>query len=409
MISPFKAKTLIRQNAVVPKVEKMQLAKCFGSVLAADIKAPFPMPIADNSAMDGFVIRSSDVCRATAEFPSHLKIQGTIKAGDSKQTCVAKGTAFRIMTGAVIPRNGDAVIPKEEAVILGDCLVLSRSVRHGQHIRCCAEEIKKGQKLLRKGDVLNPAAVGILASMGYASIPVYRKPRVIALATGSELVAPGKKLDRGKVYDLNSWMIHAALEQMGVAPFRILTLHDDVRKVRKAIRNSLDETDYLILLGGVSVGDYDVVKEALKKEGVKTIFWKVNQKPGKPLFFGRKGKKIIFGLPGNPAAVFTCFYEYVYPALRRSMGFENCDLKQTYVKVDEAISADRQKHLYLKARVLNQKTSKGRMTAKILSYQGSHMLSSLNEAQGFLHVPPHWKGRQKERELQFHFLPGAHT
>lgn len=404
MITPIQARKFIQLHAPVPKIERVSLSECLGFVLAADIKSPFPMPLADNSAMDGFVIRSYDTRRAG--YPVYLKIKGGIKAGDPGPFRVTAGTAYRIMTGAFIPVGGDAVIAKEDAMIENGCLVLLRPVSKGRHIRFRGEEIKKGDVVLKRGLVLNPAAVGILASLGSAKIPVYQKPKVSVLATGSELVAPGEKLRRGKIYDSNSWMVRAALTQMGVKPLCVLTLRDEMRQVQSAIQKALRESDYLILLGGVSVGDYDVVKEALKQEGVKTVFWKVKQKPGKPLYFGRKGRKNIFGLPGNPAAVFTCFYEYVYPALRQTMGFKHPGLKQTTVELESVCVSDPKRHLFLKAQILKNKKS-GVLIGRVLAHQGSHMLSSLSDAQGFIWVPPARRKWKKRNGLQFHFLPGS--
>lgn len=404
MISPREARALIRRHAVPPTVKKARLSECFGSVLAADVTAPFPMPRADNSAMDGYVIRFEDTLRASTESPVLLHRAGTLKAGDSKRIHLRSGIAYQIMTGAFIPRGGTAVIPKEEAFLKAGLLCVSHPVSAGRHIRRRGEEVEKGRLLLRKGTVLNPAAVGILATFGYARVPIYQKTKVAVLATGSELVAPGRKLSQGKIYDSNSWMIRAALFQMGVEPFRVFTLRDEIRQVRNAVRSSLRECDYLLLLGGVSVGDYDVVKDALKKEGVKTIFWKVSQKPGKPLFLGRKGKKVVFGLPGNPAAVFTCFYEYVYPALLQTMGYASPNLKQKRVRVEGDIPADSRRHLFLKAKMSDEKSSPVPLV-RILSHQGSHMLTSLPNADGFLRVPASEDRSLKKKEFQMDFLP----
>lgn len=405
MITPTQARKLIGRYAPSPKIETVSLSECLGCVLAADIQAPFPMPLADNAAMDGFVICSCDTRRAGKDHPIYLKISGTIRAGDSNPIRVTAGTVYRIMTGAFIPPGGDSVIAKEDVVVESNCLVLRRPVNKGRHIRFRSEEIKKGAVVLKRGLVLNAAAVGILASLGCGKISVYQKPKVSVLATGSELIAPGEKLQRGKIYDSNSWMVRAALAQMGVKPYLVITLRDEMRQVRSTIRKALRESDYLLLLGGVSVGDYDVVKEAMKQEGVETVFWKVKQKPGKPLYFGRKGQKNIFGLPGNPAAVFTCFYEYVYPALRQTMGFKNPGLRQTRVKPASACVSDPKRHLFLKAQIIKNKKC-GVLTGKILAYQGSHMLTSLSDAHGFIWVPPARRKGQKRNGLQFHFLPG---
>lgn len=404
MITPMQARRLIRRHVPPPKVERVHLSECLELVLAVDLKAPFPMPIADNSAMDGYVIRVNDAAKASAEHPAILRIVGTIKAGDSKQGVVKPGTVCRIMTGAFIPRGGDAVIPREDVLIQGNNLHVTGSVREGQHIRRQGEEVKKGEPLLKKGTQLNPAAVGVLASFGFTDVPVYKKPGVTVIATGSELIAPGRKLSAGKIYDSNSWMMRAALTQMGLESSCVLTLRDDLRVVRNAIRCALLKSEFLILLGGVSVGDYDVVKKALHNEGVKTIFWRVSQKPGKPLFVGRKGKSLVFGLPGNPAAAFTCFYEYVYPALMQSLGHNRPGLKQQMVRVDESVSVDPKRHLFLKARILKNSISQEGF-ARVLSNQGSHMLTSLVEADGFLRVPSEVNSQSRKKIFQMDLLP----
>ena len=405
MITPAEAVALVLRHTPAPTVKNKPLLDSFGAVLAADANASFPMPVADNSAMDGFVIRARDTAAAAAARPALLKIAGTLKAGDGRRVRLAPGTAYRIMTGAFVPGGGTAVIPKEDALIKGSCLCVDRPVKDGRHIRRRGEEVRKGQILLRKGTLLDPAAVGVLASFGFGEVRVYEKPRVTVLATGNELTAPGLKLGPGKIYDSNSWMIRAALEQMGVMPFRVLTLRDEIQKVRKAVRAALVESDCLILLGGVSVGDYDVAKEALTLENVRTIFWKVDQKPGKPLYFGRKGKKIVFGLPGNPAAAFTCFYEYVYPALLMMLGREESGLEQRMVSVEGVLPVDGTKHLFLKAR-LSAPAFHGALTAQVLGHQGSHMLTSLVEADGFLRIPPGGPGTSKKQKLSMDFLPG---
>lgn len=404
MISPLEAMRLVHQHAPRPYPQKVSLAESFGLVLAEDVRAPLAMPVADNSAMDGYVVRACDVAKASATHPVFLQIKGTVKAGDSKFIRIKPGTACRIMTGAFIPQGGEAVIPREDVMVQGHNIVVKKPVVAGQHVRWKGEEVRKGDLLIKKGTWLNPAAIGVLATFGFASVWVYRKPRVVVIATGNELTQPGKKLGAGKIYDSNSWMMRAALMQMGVGEPGILILRDHLRQVRKAIRSALIKFDYLILLGGVSVGDYDVVKQALNLEKVKTIFWRVSQKPGKPLFAGRKGKKIVFGLPGNPAAAFTCFYEYVYPALMRSLGYVHSELKKREVSVKGAIAADSKRHLFLKAQI--SKTGVAPISeARILSGQGSHMLTALVEADGFLRVPTEVGKKKSHGLFQMDFLP----
>ncbi len=414
MILPHKASKLIRRHTPRPVAQKTPLAGCLGRVLAEDITAPFAMPIADNSAMDGFVIRPQDTLRASTRQPVLLKITGTIRAGDTRRMRLAPGTAARIMTGALIPSGGGTVIPNEDAAIRNHALIFTAPARDGRHIRRRGEEIQKGSRLLKKGNVLQPAAIGVLASCGFASARVYSAPAVTVLATGTELVTPGKKLKYGQIYDSNSWMVQAALWQMDISTFRVIRVRDDAARIRQAVRLALASSDFLMLLGGVSVGDYDLVKEALGREGVKTIFWKVSQKPGKPIFLGRKGKKMVFGLPGNPAAVFTCFYEYVYPALRRSMGIGRAELERISVRVQGEVPSDSHKQLFLKARLAADariaKPDAGLGSgviwlreATVAGRQGSHMISSLADADGFLIVPP--GGPNKKGVYQMDLMP----
>jgi molybdopterin molybdotransferase len=408
MIDPKKASELIRRHTPKPVSQRTPLARCLGRVLAEDVTAPFAMPIADNSAMDGFVIRTQDAARASAAAPVTLQITGAIRAGDTRRTWLRAGTAARIMTGALIPSGGGAVIPKEDAVINGHSLVITAPARDGRHIRRRGEEIPKDARLLKKGMTLQPAAIGVLASCGFPGVRVYASPRVAVLATGTELVTPGIKLKYGQIYDSNSWMMRAALRQMGIDGSKVMKIPDDAARMRQAVRSALASSEILLLLGGVSVGDYDLVKDALTREGVQTIFWKVSQKPGKPLFFGRKGKKLVFGLPGNPAAVFTCFYEYVYPALRRFMGAGHAELDRITVRVKGPVPSDSQKQYFLKAQLIpsNAKdadVSGGCREAQVAGRQGSHMISSLADADGFLIVPP--GGPAQKGVYQMDLLP----
>lgn len=406
MISPVQARTLIRKNAISAKITKVKLSDCLGLVLAENMRAPFAMPLADNSAMDGFVLRAVDTISATRKQPLALKISGVIKAGDKVSARLRAGTAWKIMTGGFLPQGADTVLPKEQAQCRGKQLILQQPVAAGRHVRRKGEEVRPGQIILKKGMLLDPAAVGVLAAFGYDRILVYARPRVAVLATGNELLAPGKKLSAGKIYDSNSWMIRAALLRLGIQPDFILRLRDSLSIVRKGIRQAMARCDYLILLGGVSAGDYDVVKQALQQEGVQTVFWKVRQKPGKPLYLGKKKNKLIFGLPGNPAAAWTCFYEYVYPALAQTCGLRAPEMRSLKVRVEGKISPDPEKHLFLKARLL-EGTERDGCLAQVLPHQGSHMLSSLIQAQGFLHIPPSKNAGGVARLWDFHCIPGA--
>ena len=243
--------------------------------------------------------------------------------------------------------------------------------------------------------------MGFLASLGKSRVRVFGKPRVSLVATGSELVKPGRSLSPGKIYDSNSFMIAAALSKMAIQPALVKTVPDKPKVLRGVIVGALRRSDVLILMGGVSTGEYDYVKAILRELGVRQIFWKVSQKPGKPIFFGKKGRTLVFGLPGNPASVFTCFYEYVYPALRRMMGFVNSDLPSAMLPLQSRVKADQTKLLFLKGKVAV--TKKGRRVIP-LPHQGSHMLSSLCDTDSFILISPQKNVFETGERVPVHLL-----
>ena len=400
MISFEKAQALIEKNIPPGKMETVPLLASLGCVISEEIKSPLALPLFDNSAMDGFTFASGDTQEASPDRPLRLTIGGTIKAGDARIRSMPK-QAWRIMTGAQIPHGADTVLMKEKAKIIQETLIICEPFMKGKNVRAKGEELKKGLKVISRGAAVNPAIVGILASLGKNEVPVYAKPRVSVIATGSELVAPGANLLHGKIYDSNSPMVCAALLRMGIRPVFAKRLDDDPKKIKQVIGHALRESDLVVLMGGISAGETDHVKPILKELGVETIFWKVRQKPGKPIYFGKKGSTLVFGLPGNPAAVFTCFYEYVYPAIRRAMGFQDPYLGSSFFPAETSIAADPEKSLFLKARV---KLSQGRPVVTVLRGQSSHMISSLQEANGILVVHSNESIPQGQNAL-VHLLP----
>lgn len=402
MIDVLAALEIIRQNTPKPRVEALCLDTLTGHILAENIRASYPLPIADNSAMDGFVLNAGDTKKATPDNPVRLKISGVIKAGDKKRSRLLRSNAFRIMTGAFIPLGANTVLPKELAVLEENHLIFTAPVAKGNHIRLKGEEIKKGALALPKGLPINPGTLGFLATLGKNTARVFARPRVSIIATGNELVEPGKPLLHGQIYESNSWMLRSALQDIGHKSVSIKKIKDNPSLLRRGIASALESSDILLLSGGVSVGDYDYVKEILAECGVRTLFWRVKQKPGKPLYFGRKGKTLVFGLPGNPASVFTCFYIYVYPALLQYCGFDSKGLTQISLPLASSLKGDPKRTHFLKARVLEQDS---KTQALVLGSQGSHMLSSLTHAQGFVMLPPSQKNWQVGDMVPFLFLP----
>lgn len=401
MITVEEAKKILEQNIPRLKQEVIPLKSALGYILAQDIHAPFPLPLWDNSAMDGFALRSEDTQTASAEKPVRLKIVRTIKAGDPLKDLKELGT-YRIMTGAMIPKGANTVLAQENADVKQNHLVMDQFMPQRKNIRYRGEEVKKGTLLLHKNSYIHPATLGILSSLGKESIKVFKKPEVALIVSGSELVPVGKKLSPGKIYDSNSWMISSALQMMGIHPSFVKTVKDEPHALKKTIQQSLAQNDVVILTGGVSTGDYDFVKDVLKELNVRSLFWKVLQKPGKPLFFGRKSDKLIFGLPGNPAAVFTCFYEYIYPVLSRMSGFQNASLPRQKAILEKDIQADPSKVLFLKAMTLE---NHGKTTVIPLQHQSSHMISSLHAANSLILVEPQNRILKKGERVTVDLLP----
>lgn len=393
MITYKEAQALIAGNVPPPQKESASLLAALGCVIAEEIRAPRAMPLFDNSAMDGFTFRAP-------HGPSHLVICGTLKAGDPRSR-IKPNEAWRIMTGAPIPYGADTVLAQEKAEIMQKTLILREPPVKGMNVRYKGEELRKGKKVIQSGTTITPATIGILAGFGKQEVKIYKKPRVSIIATGSELAAPGSDLSSGKIYDSNSVMVHAALLQMGIRPVFAKKLDDQPKKIKQLIDHAMHASDLVILMGGVSSGETDHVRPALKELGVETLFWKVSQKPGKPIYFGKKGDTLFFGLPGNPAAVFTCFYEYVYPAIRCSMGFREPCLDAKFLPVQGAIEADPEKALFLKAKV---GSSRGRSMVTALGGQSSHMISSLQGANGILVIPSN-RSVEQGGEALVHLLP----
>ncbi len=395
MITVKQAKQLIQKNVPQPLRKIVSLKEALGLVLAKDISSPFPLPLYDNSAMDGFVLNSKNTLTATKLAPIKLKLGLPIKAGDTKRRMLDKFSATPIMTGAVIPGGADTVLMKEYAEIKEGYLIFKAPYKNNRHIRYRGEEVEKGEVLLSKNEVIHSGTMGVLASIGKGQVPIFKAPQISLMATGTELVSPGKPLRFGKIYDSNSTMIRSALNQMGIHSVDVTRSSDRLELLNQRVKQALNQSDMLILMGGVSVGDYDFVKDVLNHLGVKTIFWKVSQKPGKPIYFGKKGKKLIFGLPGNPASVFTCFYEYVYPAIRQWMGFSKTELPKKKLSLGTEVKGDPFKTIFLKGRIVENKV-------QLLSKQGSHMLSSLADAHCFIVLPPRQRVYKKNEIVEVH-------
>ena len=276
--------------------------------------------------MDGYAFYFDD-------FQQHGKliVNGEMAAGSADKKPIPTATAVRIFTGAAVPEGADTVVMQEKTIIEGNHLLISdEQIKKGNNVRLKGSEIKSGSLALSKGHQITPATIGFMAGFGITELMVYRDPGINIIVTGNELQSPGKPLQYGQVYESNSFTLSAALKQAGIQNVEIYESGDHLDELTETLKNCLSGADVVILTGGVSVGDYDFTLKAAEACGVKTIFHKIKQRPGKPIFFGTKEEKLVFGLPGNPASVLTCFYEYVCLALElmnhRKSGIENVKL-----------------------------------------------------------------------------------
>ena len=389
-MTPSKALSKVFQGVKPLGVERVPLAQALGREPRESLRAPYDYPLRDVSAMDGFAFRFGD---RKAGMP--LRIVGKRTAGDSAGPKVGKGEAVRIMTGAPVPPGADSVIPKERVQVVGKLLYTERPLK-GDNIRYQAEGVRKGRKLTLPVGPLSSRTLGFLASLGVAQVRVSKRPRIAVLVTGEELVAPGDKPGAQGVFESNGLMLQAALREQGLeAP--VDWAGDETNKLGLKAGAALQANDVLIVTGGVSVGDHDPTREALKRAGVKQIFWRVSQKPGGPLYFGRKGNKFVFGLPGNPAAVYSCFILYVLPLLRKLQG--GSIPQPLLVALQDAVKPLRKKTHFMKVKLDGQ----GR--AKVLGGQGSHLLEMMALGDGLLEVPPGSKSLPKGKRLRFYPFP----
>ncbi|MBF0628604.1 MAG: molybdopterin molybdotransferase MoeA [Magnetococcales bacterium] len=300
----------------VTEVMSLPVEAALGRVLSAPVLAPAHVPNHDNSAMDGYGIRCADIA---AEGVTTLTVVADLPAGDRLERTLGAGEAVRIMTGAPIPPGCDGVVMQELVQRNGDRVVVPAGRKPGENIRPAGEDIRAGAEVLPKGCRLRPAHLGLLTSLGFATIEVFRKPVVALLSTGNEVVEPGRSLLPGQVYDSNRSGLRAALQALGVEVLDLGLVRDDRAAIAAALARGGAEADAVITTGGVSVGDHDLVKEMLEGQG-SIHFWQVAMKPGKPQAYGQLGRARFFGLPGNPVSGLVVFLLMVRPALLRMMG-----------------------------------------------------------------------------------------
>jgi molybdopterin molybdotransferase len=354
---------------------ELTLLDAQGLLLAEDISADFPLPSFDNSAMDGYAVRAVDTRDASAEEPTRLQVVGDIAAGAKSRSGMGPGLAMRIMTGAPIPTGADAVIPIEDTDGGLARVAINRPVRSGECLRRTGEDLPAGSPALGAGAALGPQQLALLAAIGRDRVLVRPRPRVIILSTGSELIEVGHRPAFGEVIDSNSYMIAAAAKDAGADSRRIGIVGDDHAKLLDTLENQLLRADVLVTTGGVSMGAYDIVKEALTEIGT-VEFMKVAMQPGKPQGFGHLGDKVpIFCLPGNPVSSLVSFEAFVRPAIRKLLGKRSLQRATVQAVALEGAKSPNGVRQYRRG-VLHRETNGG-YSVSFVGGPGSHLIASL--------------------------------
>ena len=392
MITVNEAKELIRSRINVLEPVRRSLLQAASGVLAEDIYAITDIPAFEQSSMDGYAIRFADKDR-------QLEVRGEMAAGAGSVIQLSPGTAVRIFTGAPLPEGADTVVMQEKVIREGDFITINDpSLAEGFAVRGKGSEARAGALALPKDTPLSPAAIGFLAGIGVSQVTVYASPLVSILVTGNELQTPGEPLGTGQVYESNSYSLTAALREAGITNIHVLRIEDNLNSLKYQLATVLEWTDLVLLTGGISVGDYDFVLEAANHCKVEQVFHKVRQKPGKPLYFGMKDRIPVFGLPGNPSSVLSCFYNYVLPAV------EMLSRKKDPVRTAKAILDMGYRKPAGLTHFLKANFTDGRV--KILNAQLSYQLSSFAEANCLLVLEEERDVYEAGEQVQVMLLPG---
>lgn len=359
------------------------LLDALGLASATEVVAPIPLPGFDNSAMDGYAVVSADVASASTEAPVTLPVVGEIGAGQSAAVELVAGQAAKIMTGAPLPAGADAVVPYEWTDRGADEVVISQAPSLGQHLRSAGEDVAVGDVLIKEGAVLGPRQLGLLASVGLPSVLVRPRPRVLIISTGSELRSPGEPLGADSIYDGNSFLLAACVQRAGAIADRIGIVRDEEGAFMATLESHLAAADVIVTSGGVSQGDFDVVKAALRPLGT-VWFGAVAMQPGKPQGFGVVGETPIFTLPGNPVSSFVSFEVFVLPALRKLMGLTPHARPAITATLTDAIGSPAGRAQYLRGELRDRHARP--MIAPVGGH-GSHLVGDLSAANALIVVP----------------------
>lgn len=393
MLSFEEARQKILENITSMPAIRVKLEHLLSRVLAEPVVAVQDLPAFDNSSVDGYGVILSDVCKASPASVVRLSLAGEIRPGDTTNQVIQPGQTVRILTGAPIPASVEAVIMKEYCYVDNDntYVEIKATASAGQNIRRRGAECLARQEIIPGGSRVTPPIIGQLAGLGQASFMVYKTPVVAIVSTGNELIKPGRAIEPGKIFDSNTYALKAALETIGIEESIALHASEDAKHTHKVLSLALDFADVIITAGGISVGEHDYVKPVLEDLGVKTIFWKIAVKPGKPFYFGtfyyakQKRNRYVFGLPGNSVSALITYNQLVLPALKKLMGEEISAVTNPYWQA--TLTSDYTKvagRAEFARGILQNKD--GQLFVEPVKAQDSHMLSGLCQANALIYL-----------------------
>jgi molybdopterin molybdotransferase len=373
MISQEEARKRILEKVRSLPERTVPLSSALGGFSAQEVVARLPLPTFDNSAMDGYAVMAS-----SSRKDARLKVIGEQPAGIDRELRISPGEAVRIFTGAPIPTGADAVVMQEDTMREGDEIVVNVGVDPGEFIRRRGCDLAAGQKILACGERIRSTTIALLASQGFADVTIGGEVNAAIVSTGDEIVIPGRKLDQGQIYDSNSMLLQALVQRCGASVISAEHCPDQRERLIEAIQRGI-KNHVLVLAGGVSVGEHDLVQATLRSLGAKIDVWRVAIKPGKPFLFGQVSGCAVFGLPGNPVSAFVTFLQFARPAILKMMGANNFDLPKTPVRLTVDLANEGDRTHYVRGRIENG-------TFLPIGRQESHALFGLSQSNALLRV-----------------------
>ena len=398
LISVSEALQIVLENVRSTGSESVSLAEALGRTLAEDLTSRDDIPPFTNSAMDGFAVRTSDL----EVLPKLLPVIEDVFAGSVPLEVIQPGTCSRIMTGAPVPDGADAVVPVEWTREPEEGLVIiERAPLAGQYVRLSGEDVRAGDTVIPSGSLVSPPTVGMMASLGYAHPRVARRPTVSVVSTGDELVEVTADLTPGTIRDSNGPALAAQAVAAGADVLRPFRARDDLADIRRVVEAAC-ETDVILFSGGVSVGSHDFVKRVLNEAGMQILFWRVRQRPGKPLAFGLLRDSVVFGLPGNPVSSAICFDRYVRPALAVMMGRRTVHRRRAVASLEKPTPKSAGLHWF--ARGIARYDETGELLVRDTGPQASNLYSSVALAECLIHLPEHLERADKGTRVEIEWL-----